>query len=363
MVKSFARMYAHPASFEPEKIGMMRVYLSGPAYRDALRPAAMAYAERAIEQAGQVPGVQAAGLEEAAGSGAVDVDGPPRFPRGQAPQVVFRTASSAYPRVVGIPLLKGRWTTDDEPAPAVLVNETLARRVFGKDETLGQRVHIGESGHYPSLATIVGVVGDLKISRLDADPDPEILMPYKQSPVFRRFSILIKTAGAPAALLPEVRRVVQKIDPSQPPYGITTLEDALAESIAPRRFQLVLLGTFAASAVLLALVGIYGVMSYAVAQRTHEIGVRMALGARREEIVGMVMREGMAAALLGIAAGTAAALGLTRLMANLLFEVKPNDPYIFAAVAAMLAVTALAACGIPAWRAARVDPLPALRYE
>ncbi len=157
--------------------------------------------------------------------------------------------------------------------------------------------------------------------------------------------------------------MVQRLDPSQPPYGIMTLENALAESVAPRRFNLLLLGTFAASAVLLAVIGIYGVMSYAVTQRTREIGIRMALGARRGEIVRLVVGQGMAVALTGIAAGTAAALGLTRLIATLLFDVKPNDPLTFAAVVIALTATALLASWVPALRAARVDPLLALRYE
>ena len=173
----------------------------------------------------------------------------------------------------------------------------------------------------------------------------------------------MKTAGLPAAVLPEVRQAVQQLDPAQPPYGVTTLEGALDESIAPRRFNLLLLGTFAASAVLLALIGIYGVMSYAVTQRTHEIGVRMALGARRGAIARMVVRQGMAVALVGIATGMAASLGLTRLMASLLFEVKADDPATFAAVAMGLTAAALAASWLPALRAARVDPLVALRYE
>jgi putative ABC transport system permease protein len=198
---------------------------------------------------------------------------------------------------------------------------------------------------------------------LDADPDPEVLVPYEQTAVFRRLDILVKTPGAPAFVLPEVRKVVQRLDPSQPPYGIMTLENALAESVAPRRFNLLLLGTFAASAVLLAVIGIYGVMSYAVTQRTREIGIRMALGARRGEIVRLVVGQGMAVALTGIAAGTAAALGLTRLIATLLFDVKPNDPLTFAAVVIALTATALLASWVPALKAARVDPLLALRYE
>jgi putative ABC transport system permease protein len=260
--------------------------------------------------------------------------------------------------VVGIPLLRGRWTTDEEPSPVALVNETFARRVFGNDDPLGQRLKL-----YGTLATIVGVVGDLKVSRLDADPDPEVLMPYKQTTVFRTMDILVRTSGSPAAILSNVRQAVQRLDPAQPPYGVTTLEGALAESIAPRRFNLLLLGTFAATAVLLALIGIYGVISYAVTQRTHEIGVRVALGARRGEIVCMVVRQGMLVTLGGVAGGMLAALGLTRLMSTLLFDVKPNDPATFAAVAAALTVTALLASWIPALRAARVDPLTALRYE
>ncbi len=160
-----------------------------------------------------------------------------------------------------------------------------------------------------------------------------------------------------------VRQLVQRLDPTQPPYGITTLEGALAESIAPRRFNLLLLGSFAASAVLLAMIGIYRLISYAVTQRTHEIGIRMALGARRAEIVRMVVREGIVLAVTGICAGTISALGLTRVMATLLFDVKPNDPATFAAVAISLAVIALLASWVPALRAARVDPLTVLRYE
>jgi putative ABC transport system permease protein len=272
--------------------------------------------------------------------------------------VVERVVSSGYPKVVGLPLMKGRWMTDDEPSMTAMVNETFVRRVFGTDEPLGQRLRFREG-----LATIVGVVGDLKVSRLDAGPGPEVLIPYRYSPTFRRLTVLVKTPGSPAAVLPDARRLVQRLAPSQPPYGLTTLEDALAESIAPRRFHLLVLGTFALSSVVLALVGIYGVMSYAVVQRTREIGVRMALGADRRAIVRMVLRQGMTVSIAGIGAGMAAAFGLTRLMAALLVDVNPGDPWTFAAVAGGLSATALVACWIPARRAARVDPLPALQYD
>jgi putative ABC transport system permease protein len=358
MVKSFARMYAHPASFQPEKIARTRVFLSGPGYRIANSDAAAAYAQRVIADAGRVPGVQAVALTEMSGSGGVDIDGPPRFPPGQAPQVFYRAISSGYPGVVGLPLLKGRWTADDEPSPAVLVNETFARLIFENEDPLGQRLRI-----WSKVMTIVGVVADLKVSRLDAEPDPEILVPYRQTPDFRRFDVLAKTTGNTAAIIGELRKVVQRVDPTQPPYGVMTLEDALAESVAPQRFNLLLLATFAGSAVLLAVIGIYGVMSYSVTRRTHEIGVRIALGARHGEIVQMVVRQGLAVALAGIGVGIAAALSLTRLIATLLFEVKPNDPLTFVLVAMGLAATALLASWLPARKAAAVDPLMALRYE
>jgi putative ABC transport system permease protein len=357
MAKSFARMNAHPARFEPEKIALLKVWLSGPAYRE--RAPAIAYTRQLLERLAPLPGVQAAAVTGGAGSGGVDIEGPPRFSPGQAPQVAFRTMSANYPAVVGIPLLKGRWTTDDEPVSAVLVNETFVRRVFGTEEPLGHRIRI----HGAEPAVIVGVVGDLKVSRLDADPDPEVLVPYKQTPLFRRLDILVKASTTPAAIILEARKVVHRLDPTQPAYGVTTLEGALAESVAPRRFNLLLLGSFAATAVLLALIGIYGLMSYAVTHRTHEIGVRMALGARRGEIVRMVVGQGMTLAGTGIAAGVAAALGLTRLMETMLFDVKPNDPWTFATVAIGLGVTALAASVVPALKAARVDPITALRYE
>jgi putative ABC transport system permease protein len=358
MVKSFARLYAHPRSFEPEKIGLVKVFLAGPAYRDNQRGAAITYAERAIEQVSAVPGVESVALTNISGRGLADVEGAPRFPPGQAPQVVTRAASAGYPHVVGMPLIAGRLTTDNEPAPVVMINESFVSRVFGKDNPLGQRLRI-----FGVPSTIVGVVGDLKTSRLDVDPEPEVFVPFRQTPVFRRLDVLFKSRIEPAALFPEVRKAIQQIDPTQPPYGVSTLENALDESISPRRFNLLLLGVFAAGAVLLALVGIYGLISYSVTQRTQEIGVRMALGARRKEIVGMVVRHGMIVALAGIVPGIAAALALTRLMAALLFDVQPNDAPTFAVVTAALTATALVACWLPALRAARVDPTAALRYE
>jgi putative ABC transport system permease protein len=209
----------------------------------------------------------------------------------------------------------------------------------------------------------VGVVADVKYSRLDATPDAELYVPYATAPLLAAFGFVVRVDGDPLTLAPAIRKAVAEIDRTQPIFGVMTLEQALADSIAPRRFNLTLLGTFAASALLLALIGIYGVIAYAVAQRTHEIGVRMALGAQRREVVRMVVRQGMAIALTGITLGIAAAFAVTRVLTSLLYEVTPTDPATFAGVAALLAVTALAACGGPALKAALVDPIVALRCE
>jgi putative ABC transport system permease protein len=241
-----------------------------------------------------------------------------------------------------------------------MVNESFARRVLAGRNPLGQKLRIGQP---PAPAAIVGIVSDLKMVRLDAAAEPEVLVPYSHTSTPRRVDVLFKTPQSPAAVIPDVRRVIARLDPAQPPYAAGTLENALAASIAPRRFDLLLLGAFAASAVLLALIGIYGVMSYAVVRRTPEIGIRMALGARRAEIVGMIVRRAMAVAGSGVAAGLLAALGLTRLMASLLFDVKPNDVETFAAVAIVLTVTALFASWLPALKASRVEPVRALRHE
>jgi len=304
-----------------------------------------------------VPGVRAAGISQWILFGGV-----PSFPSdpspGQMHVVRLCFVSPGFLQALGMRLLKGRWLSQDEPGPAMLLNESLARRAFGDANPLGLVLSV------PQATTVVGVVADLRYSKLDAEPEPEAYLLYGQRPpVLRGGQVAIRTAGDPRGLTPALRKMISEIDPTQPVFGVETLEQALADSIAPRRFNLFLLGTFAAVALLLALVGIYGVMAYSVAERTREIGVRLALGAQSGQVVRLVVREGLATAVAGIAAGLAAAWGLTRLMADLLYGVKPHDPWTFAAVALALTATALLACGMPALRAARVDPVVALRDE
>ena len=291
----------------------------------------------------------------------LDIDGePPSTPEQIAdkPPIGINATTSALARVMGFRMERGQWIAD--ATPVAVVNETLARRAFRETDPIGRRVRL--SGDGPWL-TIVGIVADLRYSKLDAEPGPEIYVPYSQVDGLFGFTTLIRTAGDPLASAPAMRRLVSEIDNTQVAADVMTLEQALAESIAPRRLNLFVLGTFAAAALLLALIGIYGVMAYLVTQETHEIGVRIALGAKPSEVMRMIVRKGMIVALAGIAAGLVGAFALTRAMAGLLYDVQPTDPHIFAAVTAALATSALLACCLPALKAALVDPVVALRCE
>jgi putative ABC transport system permease protein len=211
----------------------------------------------------------------------------------------------------------------------------------------------------------VGIVSDLKYTRLDAGAEPEIYLPFAPGGrgELTNTLLVVRVSSDPAKIVPALRREIAGIDRSQPAFEIATLEQILSDSIAPRRFNLFLLGTFAAAALLLAVVGIYGVTAYSVAQRTHEIGVRIILGARPREVVGMMVRQSMAMAALGLGGGLLAAFGLTRFLRSILYDVETTDPATFAATGVLLFVTAWLASAIPALRAARVDPNRALRCE
>jgi putative ABC transport system permease protein len=360
MVKSFWRMNARPAGFDPQRILTMKVSLSGAAYRDQSKQ--IAYFGEAVQRLTATPGVVAAGVVYSPVRGVVQWEGTPASRPGQVPGGLFYLTSPGYFRAMGIQLRAGRWMTDNEPSEVALVNEAFVRRIAHGSAVVGKRMHIPRQAPNPE-SLIVGVVSDVKYSKLDAEPGPEIYFPYRQSSFNRTSDLVALAAGDPAGLAATVRKAVAEIDRTQPVFNVQTLDQTLSDSIAPRRFNLILLAAFAASALALALVGIYGAISHAVAQRTHEIGVRMALGARRGELVGMVVRSAMAVAAVGIAVGVAAAIGLTRLMTALLYEVKPNDPQTLIVVATIVAATALAAAWLPARRAAQVDPMIALRHE
>ena len=347
MLKSFWRMNNRPAGFVPENILTMRITLSGPRY--ASWPPQQAYTEELLANLQALPGVRAAGIDAGALNTTVHIGD------GGSLGAVVRAVSPHYLRAIGTPMLKGAW-----PVPGslfgVVVNETFARRAGGN--VVGRKI-----GGSILNDTITGVAADFKVRRLDEDPLPEIYMPYERFPRMRSMRVVVRTDGAGEALVRPAREVLAHVDATQPAYEVETLDQSLADSIAPRRFQLLLLGVFALAALLLAAIGVHGVMAWSVGRRTREIGVRMALGARRSEIVRLIVVQGMRLAAAGIGAGLLAAWALTRLMASLLYDVKPNDKATFAIVVCGMTATALAACCIPASRAARVDPAATLRGE
>jgi len=291
----------------------------------------------------------------------------------EMPQAMFYLVESGFERAMGITLERGRFIApqDDEHAPIVVdIDDVFARTYFPHENPIGKHIHI--TG-FNVQAEIVGVVGHVKQWGMDADAKsaieaqfdypfmqlPEKLMPLAADAV----AVVLRTQGDPTAVMGSVRRAVAEIDPREVVYNVETMEEVVSNSFAARRLSMILLGVFAALALLLACVGIYGVISYLVGQRTHEIGVRMALGAQPRDVLRLVIGHGAKMALIGVALGTLAALLLTRLMANQLFGVSAHDPLTFAGVAALLILVAIAACYIPARRAMRVDPLVALRHE
>ncbi len=353
MVKNYAKMTAPPPGLDPRRIVVMKVQLTGPKYRQ--KPVQQAYVRQLVQRL--APG---AAFSSAGASLWFLFGGVPAFPADTDPQqthvVRLHAASTEYLQTLGVRLLKGRWLKPDD-SDQVLLNESMARQVFGGADPIGKKF----TGAKP--VTVAGVVSDVKFSKLDAPAPPEIIVPLEQSPILASFDVAARATYSTEAAAAALRSQVSAIDPSQPVYDVRTLEDALAQSIAPRRFQLFLLSGFAVVALLLAVVGIYAVTAYSVAERTREIGVRMALGARRGQVAGMVVREAVPLALVGIAAGLSASWALSRLMSSLLYDATAVDPATFATVATLLGVTAVAACLGPAVRAASVDPTVALRYE
>ncbi|HEX8281728.1 MAG TPA: ABC transporter permease [Chthoniobacterales bacterium] len=367
LVKSFLRLQEVRPGFNPQHVLVASVSLPAMQYKENAQRAE--FYRQLMQRLSEVPGVEAAGGGINLPLGASNYGiGRPFVPEGRALSVdesvnaSFSVIAGDYFRALQIPLLAGRVfdprDTDDAPK-VVIVNESVARRHFGSvQEALGKRLSIWRDEKFPR--EIIGVVGDTKVDTLEAASGAQIYVPHAQDATWGFMALVIRTAGDPASLVPALRREVQALDKDQPIYNVRTMEEVVASSIGTRRVSMQLFAVFAGAALCLAALGIYGVMAYSVTQRTQEIGIRMALGAQKRDVLRLVVRQGMTLALIGIGVGLLGALALTRLISNLLFGVNAMDPSTFGAIALLLAVVALLACYLPARRAAKLDPMNAL---
>jgi putative ABC transport system permease protein len=278
------------------------------------------------------------------------------------PEVMFNTALPNYFETIGIPFIKGRLfsSQDQINTPAVfIINQTMAQRFWPGQDPLGKQIKFVSDG---STGTVIGVVGDAKHYWLEEESKPQMYAAYSQQPgIFA--TVVIRTSVEPLSLAEPVRQAIWKVDSDQPMWKIRTVEFLVNRSVADRKFLMALMGIFAFLALALTIIGLYGVISYLVNQRTQEIGIRLALGAQMGDILRMVLKQGMILVLTGVAIGLAASWLLTGLMSRLLYQVKPTDPLTFAVIALLLIGVAMLACYLPARRAAKVEPLKALRYE
>jgi putative ABC transport system permease protein len=369
MIKSLWRLQQVNPGFNPDRLISMRLSLPRTKYPEG--PQVAAFFQQLGERLRAVPGVQAVGatssvmMEKLHNSSTFSVEGRPAEPQGQRLELPFDAVSNDYFQTMGVPVVRGRAFNEHDKRdglPVAIINEAMARRYWPNEDPVGKRFTFGDPGPNAQWLTIVGVVGDVKRLGLDTPVRIETYLPHSQATA-RAMEVVVRTADNPLAMARTLRSAVWEIDKDLPVAEVRTVEQAMSERAAPRRFGMLLLALFAALALVLAAVGIYGVMSYSVAQRTHEIGIRMALGAGRRDVMKMVVGQGMKLALVGVGVGLAGAFALTRLMAGLLFGVSASDPLTFAGVAALLLSLALLACLVPARRAVKVDPMVALRYE
>jgi putative ABC transport system permease protein len=369
LVRSFWRLQQVDPGFRADHLLTLRLSLPLSRYTDGAQ--AVSFFERLQERLAALPGVVSASassgvmLAKLAISAGFTIENRPRDPSELALELPFDQVLPNYFQMMGVPLLRGRAFTaqDGRDSPRVaIVNETFVKRYFPNDDPIGRRFTFGDGGPNARWITIVGVVRDTKRQGPDQPVRIESWMPLAQMPA-GSMEMVLRTTGDPLALSNAAREAVWSLDRDLPIPKIQTMERILSERVAQRRLNMLLLGLFAMAALILAAVGIYGVMSYAVTQRTHEIGVRMALGAQAGDVLRMAIWKGMRLTLIGVALGLAGALALTRVMRSLLFNVSATDPATLALIALLLVVVALIASYIPARRATKVDPLLALRHE
>jgi predicted permease len=366
LLNSFYRLLSVEPGFDPRNLLTMEYRL--PKNRYAKGEQQWAFHKEVVERVSRVPGVESAavvrGLPFSGNGGSLTYIVPdrPAPPAGQESKALENAIDPNYLRTIGLPLLRGRnFTLQDGPdtQPVLLVNRTMAESLWPGEDPLGKRIELPEA---KVTATVVGVVGDAKQYDIGERQLPQIYTAYAQNPhIFG--TLVVRASVEPLSLAKSVREAVWSVDPDQPVWKVRTVEYLLNINVSDRRFVLYLMACFAALALLLTTLGIYGVVSYTVAQRTHEIGIRVALGAQGRDVLRLVLRHGMGLALAGVGIGLVASYEVTKLMSGMLYGVSTTDPPTYALVALLLACVALLACLVPALRATRVDPMEALRYE
>jgi putative ABC transport system permease protein len=367
MLRSFIRLMNVDPGFDPHNVLAIAIRPPETKYNSAQQES---FSRQLLERVRALPGVRSAGVvfpplwvwDNTSGF-RIEGEAPPSREEAESRSIVNKVVSPNYFKTLNIQLLKGR-VIDEGDGPnkphVVVINEAMARRYWPNSDPIGHRIFSGDD---TTWREIVGVVRDVRYNSLDKEAGGQVYAPFDRNAGLSYRTLVVRTDGDPLGLVPAVRGEIKAIDRDQPISSIHTMEEMIAKSASQRRFNLLLLAIFAGVALLMAAVGIYGVMAYSVGQRTHEIGLRMALGATTADVLRLLLGQGMKLVVMGVGIGLAAAIALTRLISSLLFDVRATDPVTFVAIALLLAVVALLACYVPARRAAKVDPVVALRFE
>ncbi|MEW6128732.1 MAG: ABC transporter permease [Acidobacteriota bacterium] len=368
LIKSFSYLLEIDSGMKPDNVLTMGIAL--PQAKYSTQQTAAAFHRQILERLAALPTVNSVGIinmlpiQQTGNNGSFEIEGKPPYPVGQEPIAEKRSIIGDYFKALGIAVAEGRtFTSQDQEksTPVVMVNKTFVKKFMDSDSVVGKRINVGDNVDW---RVIVGVVEDIRQNGITREPMPEIYVPINQSgfPI-NSISLVVQTTTNPTALTSAIRHEIQAIDPMQPIHNVKTMEEVISDSVAGNRLNMTLLTIFAGLAIILAVIGIYSVMSYTVTQSTKEIGIRLALGADTLNVLKLVLGQGFVLTLIGIAIGIAGAYALTGLMSGLLFGVKATDPVVFIAVSVILIIVALAACLVPARRAIKVDPIIALRYE
>jgi putative ABC transport system permease protein len=374
LLTSFLRLQQINPGFNPTNLLTVQLSLPNARYKDAKQQAL--FYQQALERINSIATLESAGavsdlpFSNSRSMSSFEVEGRPRQPGDDGIAADHRVISSNYFKSLNIPFVEGRDFNDRDNQTAtgvVVVNQSWARTFFPNDNPMGKRIQIGDDGEIalygnPIWREVVGVVGDIKHGDLTAPAKPEMYVPYLQEPI-ARMMFVVRGKGDSGSLTAAVRNEIHALDSNLPIYNIRLMDERLARSILPQRFNAMLIGIFAVVALILAMMGIYGVMAYTVEQNTRDIGIRIALGAQQRDVMGMVIKQGLRLALIGIAVGLIAAYLLSRTISDLLYGISPTDAMTFVYVSLILTGVALVACFVPARRAMKVDPMVALRYE